>query len=65
MFRWLLSRWDARSRRIDLEILWPVIRETEPDLDRARSAFGVHCLMDPAWQRAGLDVIEETIKELR
>ena len=49
MFRWLLGKWYARCRAIDLEILWPTCCEMAEDLDHAKMAFAAHAYHDDAW----------------
>ena len=41
--------WRRRQRDIDLKILWPQLLKEEPDLEAARTAFGLHAINDPAW----------------
>ena len=50
---WLRSRWYARLRKIDLDILWPSCRDQASSLDQARAAFAFHALHDPAWRHLG------------
>ena len=45
LFRW----WRKRQRSIDLQILWPVCRREASNIQDARGAFYVHCMMDQAW----------------
>lgn len=49
MFRWLIGQYYARLRRLDIEILWPTLKDQAADLDHARLAFIVHAMGDPAW----------------
>lgn len=63
--RWLWSRWHARCRQIDLEILWPACRRVTPDIDRARAAFACHALHDRAWMVLGEDEVCRLIDGLK
>ena len=47
---WLTKWWKKRQRRIDVQILWPAIKDNSPSLDLARAAFLAHALYDPAWE---------------
>jgi hypothetical protein len=51
--RWLLSKWHARLRHIDTEILWPSCRDQASDLDHAKDAFAAHAFHDHAWASLG------------
>ena len=64
MIRWLIDKWYARLRRIDLDILWPTCREQAPDLDHARAAFAVHAFHGRAWLWLGEDEIIRQIDRL-
>lgn len=78
MINWLRSKWYARCRRVDLEILWPICkteamadwqrRHREDDLDQilmnARIAFWLHCSLDPAWLWIGEEATWDFIQEL-
>jgi hypothetical protein len=46
---WLLKLWRAQQRRIDMRILWPVLRQKGRSMETARAAFAAHCAIDPAW----------------
>jgi hypothetical protein len=65
MVRWLKSIWYWRSRRADLEILWPACREQAKDIYHARAAFAVHALHDRAWLVLGRRKVERIIDGLR
>lgn len=41
--------WNARQRRIDMDMLWPICLRGASDLDHAKAAFAYHCFNDPAW----------------
>jgi hypothetical protein len=56
--------WDARRRKIDIEILWPCCKTQAEDLDQARMAFACHAFYDPAWQSLGHNEIAKRIGEL-
>lgn len=49
MMNWLRSKWHARQRRIDMEILWPQLLQQMPIL-AARAVFFRHTKTDPAWR---------------
>ncbi len=61
---WLVRRWRAHQRAIDLRILWPACRDLGPDLDSARATFAVHAFHDPAWLSLGDDEIIRIIDGL-
>lgn len=56
--------YNERRRQIDLQILWPTLKERARDLDHAKAAFAYHCLNDPAWQPLGEDEIMRRIEAL-
>lgn len=64
MIRWLLTRWHARQRAIDLRILWPACKDNARDLDHARAAFAYHAFHDRAWLELGDDEIARRINAL-
>ena len=71
MIRWLLDKWRARQRAIDLEILWPTCKRLaeekergEDALEMARAAFAVHAFKDPAWLTLGEDEVFRRIEAL-
>ncbi|HEX5211637.1 MAG TPA: hypothetical protein VFW22_07880 [Pseudolabrys sp.] len=64
MIHWLLNKWRAHQRAIDLEILWPVCRKQASDLDHAKAAFAVHAFHDPAWLNLGEEEIIRRIEAL-
>jgi hypothetical protein len=65
MIRWLMGKWHARQRAIDLEILWPICCEQAEDLDHAKAAFAVHAFNDEAWLCLGEDKIKSFIDGLK
>ena len=64
MIRWIIRRWHARQRAIDIEMLWPSCRRLAGDLDRARAAFALHAFHDAAWLELGPDGIAAVIEGL-
>ena len=52
-FIWLRNLWWARQRSIDLEILWPSIKDhvkgTKLTINDAHAAFAFHAFNDPCW----------------
>jgi hypothetical protein len=64
VWRFLLSWWHARQRRIDLDILWPSCIRQARDLDHAKAVFAVHAFHDPAWMELGGDAIIAFIDRL-
>jgi hypothetical protein len=64
MIRWLVSKWHAKQRAIDIDILWPACKEQAYDLDHARAAFAIHAFQDSAWQSLGEDELIKRIGEL-
>lgn len=65
MIRWLIRKFNARRRRIDLEILWPACRDNAPSIERAREAFFVHAMMDDAWTELGPTEMVRIIEGLK
>jgi hypothetical protein len=61
MIRWLLGLYYARLRRLDLELLWPEIRERAASITHARMAFAVHVSRDPAWLFLGADKVDQIV----
>lgn len=51
--RWVMEKYNARRRRIDMDILWPQLLAQGRDLQHAKNAMVLHCLNDPAWQELG------------
>lgn len=47
---WIVRWWRKRQREIDLRVLWPALKDAEPDLERAKIGFLLHARIDPAWQ---------------
>ena len=64
MLRWLRNLWHARTRRLDVQILWPACKKQAPDIHHARAAFAVHAFRDPGWLALGHDEICRQIGEL-
>jgi hypothetical protein len=61
MMRWILGKYYARLRRLDIEVLWPDICRQATDILEARVAFRVHADCDPAWMFLGPAKIDEII----
>ena len=55
MFRWLVGRYYARLRRLDIEVLWPTMCERAMSLGEAQMAMVVHASRDPALLYLGED----------
>jgi hypothetical protein len=50
LWRWLRQQRNARRRRLDTEVLWPVVLyQASRDIRAARNAFRLHISLDPAW----------------
>jgi hypothetical protein len=64
MIIWISRWWNARRRRIDLEILWPACKAQAVDLDHAKAAFAVHAYADSAWADLGKQDIYDFIDGL-
>ena len=44
-------RWrQKRHRQIDIDILWPAVRDHGLSLPMAREAFRLHIALDPDWR---------------
>ena len=65
MIRWILGMYYARLRRLDIEVLWPEIRDKAPNIAEARKAFIRHADCDPAWLFLGVAKIDEIIGGLK
>lgn len=71
MIRWLIGKWRAQQRRIDLKILWPTCKleaaehHTTDALDVAKAMFASHAFNDPAWLTLGEAEIIRRIEALR
>jgi|HubBroStandDraft_6_1064221.scaffolds.fasta_scaffold00530_43 hypothetical protein len=64
MFNWILGKYYARLRRMDMEILWPICLKEAKDLDHAKGAFYWHAMHDPAWLILGEEAIVAFIDKL-
>ena len=64
MVRWLINRWHARQRAIDLEMLWPSCKKYADNLGTAKAAFAVHAFNDKAWLCLGEKEIIRQIERL-
>lgn len=52
MLKYLGRLWRSYQRKFDLQVLWPICKESaNGDLNLARAAFAMHCSMDTAWTR--------------
>jgi hypothetical protein len=61
---WLRNWWWARQRAMDLRILWPSCKELAPNLDKAKQAFMMHAINDPAWVRHYGEKLWEAVNAL-
>ncbi len=64
MLNWIRDWWHARTRKLDLEILWPTCKRLAPSMDHARAAFAYHAFHDAGWLALGEEEIERRIEEL-
>jgi hypothetical protein len=64
MIMWLVGKWQARQRQVDLETLWPVCKKHASDPVHARMAFFLHACQDPAWRSLGEGEILSRIEAL-
>jgi hypothetical protein len=60
----ILQWWHARTRRMDIDLLWPACKREAENLDQARAVFAVHAFNDPGWLELGEDEIKRQIGEL-
>jgi|HubBroStandDraft_4_1064222.scaffolds.fasta_scaffold638379_2 hypothetical protein len=65
MIQWLIRKFNARRRNLDLEILWPACRDNAPNIKRAKEVFYMHAMMDEAWLELGRDEIIRAIERLK
>jgi hypothetical protein len=65
MLKLLLNLWHARTRRLDVQLLWPSCKSQAPDIHHAKAAFACHAFNDPSWLALGHDEICRRIEELR
>lgn len=49
MMRWITGPWAAMQRRIDVDVLWPMLCKNAGRLDVAKAAFAMHTDIDSAW----------------
>lgn len=68
---WLQSVYDtiadwqpSRQRQIDIDILWPSIRNQVNNLDKAHQAFKLHCMGDSAWKHISTSDISRIVEKL-
>lgn len=64
MIKWIIEKWHAHQRAIDLKILWPICCEMTHDLEHAKAAFAVHAFEDEAWTCLGHEEIVAQIDAL-
>ena len=65
ILKWLLSHFDARRRRVDMEVLWPAFCENARSIHQARAGFAMHVFNDHAWTRHySQDELKELISSL-
>jgi len=64
MIRWLIRKWHARQRAVDIDVLWPACRDGTYDLEDAKAAFWLHTRMDPAWAELSVTEMEKILDEL-
>lgn len=62
---WLSRWWRKRQRRIDLQVLWPTLKEFCDNLPQARAAFFLHMQMDSAYADLSTDEKREYVEELK
>lgn len=68
MLRWLVSKYYKRLRQIDIDLLWPVIKEQGiqrgiPDL--AKTAMLLHAKQSVPWQFIGCIEYTKIIENLK
>jgi hypothetical protein len=61
MIRWIVGKYYARLRRLDIEVLWPAIKKEALNVDDAKLVFTHHADCDPAWIFLGSKKIDEII----
>jgi hypothetical protein len=63
---WIALRtwWRARQRKLDLEVLWPQLRDNAGTPIHAKVAFAAHVLTEPAWLELGEEEIARVIDGL-
>lgn len=61
---WLRARWARRLREIDIEILWPAMRDVAYTLVEARRVFRLHTTIDHAWSKLSGEEIDKILEEL-
>lgn len=64
LFQWLRKYWRQRRREMDVEHLWPKLRDHTDNINEAKSAFSVHAFHDPAWRELGTAEIYHRINKL-
>ena len=63
--KWIRNLWHTRTRRIDMEILWPCCVQYSTSMEQARAVFTAHAMNDKAWTALGPDATKEIIAGLR
>lgn len=62
--RWITGPWAAMQRRIDIDVLWPMICRNAGRLDVAKAAFAMHAEIDSAWSALDEDERKRQIEAL-
>ena len=63
MINWIMKKWRLRQRKIDMEILWPILKEKYSD--SAKTLFVYHAHRDTAWTKDySLDELTKFIDEM-
>jgi hypothetical protein len=63
--KWIKGFWYRRLRRIDVEILWPSIRDRAITLNHAHRTFRMHAYQDKAWRILGTNEINRIVDGLK
>ena len=63
--QWLMDRWAASARDIDIDVLWPEIKRQCVDLQQARMAMTFHAHIDWAWKRLDENEMYRRIAQLK
>lgn len=47
--KFLRNYFHARQRKVDLQILWPALKDAANNLEEARAGFFLHAMEDRCW----------------
>jgi hypothetical protein len=63
--RFILAPINQRNRSIDIDVLWPILRDRAESLDMAKNAFRLHVSVDSAWRHVSPVEIDTIMGKLK